>query len=84
MRLRLVAAATAVACLVVGCSDALRAKFPTEEEARGRLRKGMTAEEVLATFGEPIGQNWVDVQLGGKVRYIAPVRARTRKGEGYA
>ena len=72
------------ALLLSGCSGALRAKFPTEEEVRSKLRKGMTAEQVLATFGEPPGHAWVDVQLGGKVHYIAPVRARTRPGAGYA
>ena len=72
------------ALLLSGCSGGLRAKFPTEEEVRSKLHKGMTAEQVLATFGEPPGHAWVDVQLGGKVHYIAPVRARTRPGAGYA
>ena len=69
--------------LLAGCSG-LRAKFPTEEEVRGKLRRGMTADEVLAAFGEPPGHQWVDVQLGGKVRYIAPAAARTKREAGYA
>ena len=73
----------ALACLA-GCSGGLRAKFPTEEEVRGRLHRGMAADEVLATFGQPAGHQWVDVQLGGKVRYIAPPAARTKKEAGYA
>jgi hypothetical protein len=36
------------------------------------------------TFGEPAGVQWVDVKLGGKVRYIAPPAARTKKEAGYA
>jgi hypothetical protein len=70
--------------LLGACSGGLRAKFPQEEEVRARLEKGMTAEQVLATFGEPPGHQWVDVKLGGKVHYIAPAATRTRPGEGYA
>lgn len=72
------------ALFLSSCSGGMRAAFPTEEEVRSKLHKGMTAEQVLATFGEPPGHAWVDVQLGGKVHYIAPVRARTRPGAGYA
>ncbi|HSH38205.1 MAG TPA: hypothetical protein VK993_05415 [Chthoniobacterales bacterium] len=74
----------AAAAILVGCSGGMRASFPTEEEVRGKLHRGMTADEVLATFGEPPGHQWVDVRLGGKVRYIAPAAARTRKTAGYA
>ena len=76
--------AVAVALTLAGCSGSLRAKFPTEEEVRARLAKGMTAEQVLATFGEPAGHHWVDVNLGGKVHYIAPPATRRKPGEGYA
>ena len=79
-----VAAIVAALSFLSACSGALRAKFPTEDEVRGKLQKGMTAEQVLATFGEPPGHHWVDVKLGGKVHYIAPVAARTKPGEGYA
>lgn len=74
----------AAVLLLSACSSVMRARFPTEEEVRGRLRRGMTADEVLATFGDPPGHQWVDVRLGGKVHYIAPAAARTRPGEGYA
>lgn len=74
----------AAALLLAACSGSLRAKFPTEDEVRGKLEKGMTAEQVLATFGEPPGHQWVDVKLGGKVHYIAPVATRTKPGMGYA
>ena len=74
----------ATALLLAACSGSLRAKFPTEDEVRGKLEKGMTAEQVLATFGEPPGHQWVDVRLGGKVHYIAPVATRTKPGMGYA
>lgn len=74
----------AAVMLLAACSSVLRSKFPTEEEVRAKLQKGMTAEQVLATFGEPPGHQWVDVKLGGKVHYIAPVAARARPGEGYA
>ncbi len=74
----------AVLALFGACSGAFRAKFPTEDEVRGKLQKGMTAEEVLAAFGEPPGHQWVDVKRGGKVHYIAPVAARRRRAEGYA
>ena len=77
------AACLAAVTLLGGCSG-LRAKFPTEEEVRGKLHRGMTADEVLATFGEPAGVQWVDVKLGGKVRYIAPPAARSKKEAGYA
>lgn len=79
MQLTLVAAFTFLAA----CSGALRAKFPTEEEVRSKLHRGMTADEVLATFGEPTGHQWVDVRLGGKVRYLAPSAARTKNEPGY-
>ena len=70
--------------LLAACSGAMRAKFPLEHEVRAKLHRGMTAEEVLATFGEPPGHHWVDVNRGGKVHYIAPVAARTKPEEGYA
>lgn len=77
------AACLSAVTLLTGCSG-LRAKFPTEEEVRGKLHHGMTADEVLATFGQPAGVQWVDVQRGGKVSYIAPPGARTKKEAGYA
>ena len=85
MRRKLVAAAClGVVALLAACSSVLRARFPTEEEVHAKLARGMTAEQVLATFGEPPGHHWVDVKRGGKVPYIAPVAARIRPGEGYA
>ena len=82
---RLTAASLCAALsLLVGCSGGLRAKFPTEEEVRGRLRKGMTADEVLATFGQPAGLQPVDVNMGGKVHYVAPPATRVKPGAGYA
>ena len=69
--------------LLTGCAE-WRSSFPLEEEVRGKLRRGMTAEQVLATFGEPPGHQWVDVRLGGKVHYIAPPATRIKPGEGYA
>ena len=85
MRRRWVALALiAPLSLLTACSGGLRAKFPLEQEVRGKLHRGMTAEEVLATFGEPPGHHWVDVNRGGKVHYIAPVSARTKPEEGYA
>ena len=70
--------------LLGACSGAMRARFPLEDEVRTKLHRGMTAEEVLATFGHPPGHHWVDVKRGGKVHYIAPVAARTKPEEGYA
>ena len=82
---RLASAAACVALsLLVGCSGGLRAKFPTEDEVRGKLRKGMTADEVLATFGQPAGLQPVDLNLGGKVHYVAPPATRVKPGAGYA
>ena len=66
------------------CVGSWRASFPTEEEVRAKLHRDMTAEQVLATFGEPPGMHRVNVERGGKVPYIAPVSARTRPVEGYA
>ena len=81
-----VAAAALVAAgfLLASCSgDGLRSTFPKEEEVRANLKKGMTAEQVLATFGNPPGLQPVDVKRGGKVHYVAPVATRTRKEMGY-
>lgn len=69
--------------LLAGCSGGPRAAFPTEEEARANLRRDMTADEVFAAFGQPGGHQWVDLKLGGKVHYLAPPSARTRRTEGY-
>ena len=79
------AAVLAGGLLLAACSGkSVRAKFPTEEEVRGKIARDMTAEQVLATFGNPPGHQWVDVKLGGKVHYIAPPATRTRKEMGYA
>jgi len=74
----------AVGFLLASCSGGLRSTFPREEEVRGKLEKGMTAEQVLATFGNPPGLQPVDVKRGGKVHYVAPAATRTRKEMGYA
>ncbi len=84
MRRSVAACTLLIAASLSACSGGLRAKFPTEEEVRGKLHRGMTAEQVLATFGEPAGHQWVDVNLGGKVHYIAPPWTRSRAGSGYA
>jgi hypothetical protein len=86
MRLSFLAAALVAVGFALGsCSGGgLRSSFPREEEVRGKLEKGMTAEQVLATFGNPPGLQQVDVKLGGKVHYIAPSATRTRKEMGYA
>lgn len=73
----------AAIALLAGCSGGPRAAFPTEEEVRAKLHRDMTADQVFAAFGQPAGQQWVDLKLGGKVHYLAPSAARTRGFEGY-
>ena len=77
-------ALAAAALLIAACSGGWRASFPTEDEVRRKLQRGMTAEQVKEVFGDPPGIHWVDPQRGGKVPYIAPIGARTRPVEGYA
>jgi hypothetical protein len=70
--------------LVTACSGALRSSFPTEEEVRAKLHRGMTADQVLATFGKPDGHQFIKFEFGGKLHYIAPPATRTAPEEGYA
>ncbi len=79
---RLLLALTVV--LLASCSNALRSSFPTEDEVRARLHRGMTAEQVLAEFGRPDGHQFIKFEIGGKLHYIAPPATRTAPEEGYA
>jgi hypothetical protein len=68
----------------MACSKAPRSSFPTEEEVRARLHRGMTAEQVFAEFGRPEGHQFIKFEIGGKLHYIAPPATRTVPEEGYA
>ena len=58
----------------LGVLRRLRAKFPTEEEVRGKLHDGMTCRARFWRSSASLpGHQWVDVKLGGKVHYIAPI-----------
>lgn len=76
--------ALAAVTLLGGCSGALRTSFPTEEEARSKLRRDMSADEVIAVFGKPLGHTFLNIEGDGKLHYIAPVGTRTAPREGYA
>jgi hypothetical protein len=82
--LRVHAALLAVMVLLAGCSGSPRSSFPTEDEVRSKLHKGMTVDEVFATFGKPDGHQFIKFELGGKLHYIAPPATRAVPREGYA
>ena len=69
--------------LFAACSP-LRSSFPTEEEVRAKLHRGMTADQVFAAFGKPDGHQFIKFEIGGKLHYIAPPATRTAPREGYA
>ena len=74
----------AAALFLASCSAPLRSSFPTEEEVRSKLHKGMTADQVFAAFGKPDGHQFIKFEIGGKLHYIAPPATRTAPREGYA
>jgi hypothetical protein len=74
----------AVAFLLPACRESLRSSFPTENEVRNKLHRGMTAEQVFAAFGKPDGHQFIKFEIGGKLHYIAPPATRTAPQEGYA
>ena len=67
-------------CLFVWClhSDG----FPTEQDAKSHLRRGMTVQEVVAIFREP-SNGRPDNCVNCTFRYIAPVGSLTVHHEGY-
>ena len=84
LRRALLSALLGIVFLLGGCAGGLRAKFPTEEEVRSKLRRGMTADEVFTALGKPGGHHFVNAEGGGKLHYIAPHGTRTAPREGYA
>jgi hypothetical protein len=74
----------AAVALLASCSGGLRTSFPTEEEVRSKLHRNMPADEVLATFGKPLGHALLNMEGDGKVHYIAPAGTRTAARDGYA
>lgn len=57
--------------------------FPSEEQLKSRLRVGLTADEVIAIFGEPSGGHVVPcVQC--TFTYLPPVASLTVEKEGYS
>jgi hypothetical protein len=67
-------------CLLVCC---LRARaFPSEEQLKSNLRVGLTADEVIALFGEPSGGRVVPCYECA-FTYIPPLGSLTVEKEGY-
>jgi TonB family protein len=58
------------------------ARFPSEEEMKARLRKGMAMQDVIAAFGEPNGQVGTR-STDCAFRYVAPFSYLTAEREGY-
>src|SRR4051812_45696282 len=71
-----------IGCLSIVLGCARLSAFPSEDEMSGRLRQGMTINEVIAAFGRP---STGVPQLPGvsHVRYIAPIGSMTVPKEGY-
>ena len=56
--------------------------FPSEEQLKSKLRVGLTADEVVALFGEPNGGRVVPC-VNCSITYLAPVSTLTVEKEGY-
>ena len=72
----------AAVALLASCSVPLRSSFPTEEEMRAKLHRGMTADQVFAAFGKPDGHQFIKFEIGGTLHYIAPPATRAAPREG--
>ena len=69
--------------VVLACSRAFGA-FPTEEQVRSRLRKGMTTKQVTALYGTPGGGTADGYGEERVFSYRCPFASLTREEEGYA
>ena len=58
--------------------------FPTGEQLKLNLRVGMSADEVVAIFGQPSGQRGLSDYRSFAFQYTAPASALTEEREGYA
>jgi hypothetical protein len=57
--------------------------FPSEQNVNSKLRPGLTADEVVAMFGEPANGRVVPC-IDCTLDYVAPIGSLTVEREGYA